>query len=79
MNEKAMIGVVPRQLWLDQDRKIIAFRKNDCLYIFNFHPTESYDNLEPSMKMAGSRSAVPEKQLSMQLIKQIIIYLQNRP
>jgi len=46
MNQKAMMGVVPQQLWLDQERKIIAYRKNDCIYIFNFHPTESYPDLE---------------------------------
>lgn len=45
-DEKAMMGAVPRLLWLDQERKIIAYRKNDCIYIFNFHPTESYPALE---------------------------------
>ncbi|HWQ71177.1 MAG TPA: alpha-amylase family glycosyl hydrolase [Desulfitobacteriaceae bacterium] len=37
-----MGGGVPQSLCIDQERKIIAFRKKDFLYIFNFHPTESY-------------------------------------
>src|SRR5699024_4290126 len=28
-------------LWIDQDRKIIAFSKGGLLYLFNFHPSYS--------------------------------------
>jgi 1,4-alpha-glucan branching enzyme len=41
-----MDGGIPKQLWLDQERKILAFRKKDCIFIFNFHPADSYDRLE---------------------------------
>lgn len=40
--ESLMGGGVPRILWLDQERKIIAYRKKDFIFIFNFHPTQSY-------------------------------------
>ncbi|HEX9061680.1 MAG TPA: alpha amylase C-terminal domain-containing protein, partial [Clostridia bacterium] len=45
-DEGLMGGGAPHSLWLDQDRKIIAFRKKDFIFIFNFHPTESYPYLE---------------------------------
>jgi 1,4-alpha-glucan branching enzyme len=41
-----MGGGIPQALWIDQDRKVIAFRKKDLIFIFNFHPTESYSGLE---------------------------------
>ena len=28
-------------LWIDQEKKIIAYARGDLLYVFNFHPTES--------------------------------------
>ena len=28
-------------LWVDQERKLLAFCKGDIIYLFNFHPTES--------------------------------------
>jgi 1,4-alpha-glucan branching enzyme len=36
----------PKQLWLDQEKKLLAFSKKDCIFIFNFHPSESYLDLE---------------------------------
>lgn len=32
------------RLWIDNDRKIIAFRNDDIVYIFNFHPENSYES-----------------------------------
>lgn len=32
------------RLWLDNDRKVIAYRNGDMVYIFNFHPQNSYDS-----------------------------------
>ena len=31
-------------LWVDQERKLLAFCKGDLIYLFNFHPTESPTN-----------------------------------
>jgi 1,4-alpha-glucan branching enzyme len=47
MQEEALMGGgIPRILWLDQDRKIIAYRKKDFVFIFNFHPTQSYPGFQ---------------------------------
>ena len=39
-------GQPPTPLWIDQDRKIIAFKNGDYIFLFNFHPTESYATFE---------------------------------
>lgn len=31
------------RLWLDNDRKVIAYRNKDLVYLFNFHPQNSYE------------------------------------
>lgn len=35
-----------QQLWIDEEKKIIAYKKNGFVFLFNFHPTESYEHLE---------------------------------
>lgn len=51
--DKAMLGFAQKhkqlgstifRLWLDNDRKVIAFRNKEIIYIFNFHPTNSYES-----------------------------------
>ncbi|MDO5047569.1 MAG: alpha-amylase family glycosyl hydrolase [Anaerococcus sp.] len=53
--DKAMIAFVKEndqlsseifRLWIDNDRKIIAFRNKDLVYIFNFHPENSYESFQ---------------------------------
>jgi len=47
MLEAGLMGRgVPQALWIDQDKKIIAFRKKDYVFLFNFHPTNSYSGFE---------------------------------
>ncbi len=33
------------QLYIDNDKKIIVFYRNGLMFAFNFHPTESYENI----------------------------------
>jgi 1,4-alpha-glucan branching enzyme len=51
--EKLMGGGVPQSLCIDQKRKIIAYRKKNFLFIFNFHPTESYPDFELPIQEDG--------------------------
>lgn len=30
------------QLWIDQQNLILAFRRADCIFVFNLHPTQSF-------------------------------------
>lgn len=47
MSDEGLVGGgVPQCLWIDQGKKLIAFRKKDFIFIFNFHPTESYPDFE---------------------------------
>ena len=61
--EKAMIrlmsdqglmgGGVPPALNIDEKRKVIAYRKKDFIFVFNFHPTESYADYELPLHEEG--------------------------
>lgn len=47
MKENHLMGDEGKQvLWLDEDRKLIALRKKDYIFLYNFHPTESYQEFE---------------------------------
>ena len=56
--EDLMGGGVPQILWLDQERKLVAFRKKDALFIFNFHPTSSYAGFQFPIHETGRFQAV---------------------
>lgn len=47
MKEDQLMGPAGLQyLWIDQNRKIIAYRMNNYVLLFNFHPTDSYEQLQ---------------------------------
>ena len=58
MTEEALMGGgIPQSLWIDDNRKLLAYKKKDFIFIFNFHPTDSYAHFElPFMKMVVSKS-----------------------
>ncbi|WP_025436775.1 alpha-amylase family glycosyl hydrolase [Peptoclostridium acidaminophilum] len=59
MSEEGLIGGGnPQPLWLDQKKKIIAFRKRDYVFIFNFHPTESHEGFGIPIHEEGSYQVV---------------------
>ncbi len=41
-DEKDLYDAPARQLWLDTERHIIAFDRGGLLFVFNFHPVNSY-------------------------------------
>lgn len=38
---KILKDTYPQELWLEDERKLIAYRKADLIFLFNFHPSES--------------------------------------
>lgn len=40
-------------LWLDQQKNIMIFRRNDLIYIFNLHPTESFKDVFINCDLIG--------------------------
>ncbi len=56
--EDLMGGGVPQILWLDQERKLLAYRKKDVIFIFNFHPTESYVGFQLPIHETGSYQVI---------------------
>lgn len=41
-----LLGTNAVNLWLDEDKKIIAYKKGDLLFLFNLHPHRSYNSFE---------------------------------
>ncbi len=40
--EDLIAGGHPRLLRLDEERKVLVFERSSCMFLFNFHPSESY-------------------------------------
>ena len=47
-----------KQLLLDNDKKLLAFRKGDTVFIYNFHPTQSFTDCRIPVDEAGCYSVV---------------------
>ena len=45
-------------LWCDDQDKILAFRKGDLIFLFNFHPTASFEGYELPVIDQGTYSAI---------------------
>lgn len=60
MGEHSLMGVKPESLWIDQKKKIVAYRKKEFIFIFNFHPTKSFEYLEIPTHEDGNFTVVME-------------------
>lgn len=45
-------------LYLDQPEKIIAYRKNNYIFLYNFHPTDSYEGFQLPIHQDGTYQVV---------------------
>ena len=44
----------PVSLWLDQNKNIIIFKRDDLIFVFNMHPTNSYEDVFINCDMLGA-------------------------
>ena len=52
--DRGIPGMAPaRQVWLDEADKLLAYRRNDLLFVFNFHPTRSQESLALALHEDG--------------------------
>jgi 1,4-alpha-glucan branching enzyme len=58
MSGEGLMGGVPQPLDIDNLKKVISFRKDDYIFIFNFHPTDSYTEYELPIHEDSSWKAV---------------------
>ena len=47
-----------RQLWLDNEKKILIYMKGKVLFAINLHPTESYEGLEIPVPKPGNYKVI---------------------
>lgn len=53
-----LLGDTAQQLWLDQERKLVAYRKKDFVFLLNFHPTASYADFSLPLHVQGKYKVV---------------------
>ena len=41
-----LLDFLPEKVWEDNDAKILAYRRGECLFVYNFHPFQSVENYE---------------------------------
>lgn len=65
--DREMLGLIrkhqlasacPQQLWLDQARKLLAYRSCNLIFLFNFHPSESVVGFELPVHVQGRYQVV---------------------
>ena len=54
-----------QDLFIDDTRKLIVFKKQDLIFIFNFHPTDSYSDLCFPTKDSNSYKAIFDSDLDI--------------
>ena len=53
-----VVGGKDKQLLVDNDRKVMAYRKGGAVFAFNFHPCASYEGFEIPMEAPGKYTVV---------------------
>ena len=43
LKEEEVLGCLPQNKWMHQDDKFLVYQKCDLVFIFNFHPSKSFD------------------------------------
>ncbi len=51
-NDSSM-NIKPSSLWLDQQKNIIIFKRGELVFIFNMHPTNSYEDVFINCDLIG--------------------------
>lgn len=58
LKENNLLNLSAENRWLHQDDKIIIYTKQDTVFIFNFHPTKSFEGYFVPVGKAGEYSVV---------------------
>ena len=58
LSENRLMGDCPRQLWLDEKLKLLAYRKGGFVFLFNLHPTMSQAAFELPLHEDGTWQVV---------------------
>ena len=56
LKEEDLLNITAQNRWLHQDDKVLIYTKGDNVFIFNFHPTKSFDGYFVPVEKEGSYS-----------------------
>ena len=46
VEKEHLLDFLPEKVWEDNDAKILAYRRGECLFVYNFHPFQSVEDYE---------------------------------
>ena len=49
---------MPKLIHVDNDKKVIVYSRNKCVYAFNFNPTESFDGYYLTLPLGGEYKVI---------------------
>ena len=53
-----LLGAQDRQLWVDNEKKVLVYGKKDLIFIYNFHPENAYEGYRIPTGIPGEYSVV---------------------
>ena len=55
---RKLLSAADRQLWLDNDKKVLIYQKGKVIFAVNLHPTESYNGLRIPVPNPGKYKVI---------------------
>lgn len=46
VEKENLLDFMPEKIWEDNNDKILAYRRGNCLFVYNFHPFKSFEDYE---------------------------------
>ena len=53
-----IVGAVDKQLWVDNDKKVLVYAKKDMLFVCNLHPENAYKGYPIPTEAPGKHTVV---------------------
>lgn len=58
LKTEPILGTTPQNLWMHQEDKLLIYSKGDLVFLFNFHPTRSFDGYFVPVGKAGEYEVI---------------------
>ena len=56
--QSRLLGAADRQLWVDNEKKVLVYAKKDLLFIYNLHPENAYEGYRIPTDSVGGYNVV---------------------
>ena len=56
--QSRLLGAADRQLWVDNEKKVLVYGKKDLLFVYNLHPENAYEGYQIPTDSAGEYNVI---------------------